>query len=529
MKKYRHREFLAHTAPCLTYGIITGTLVGILIFFFKLGAEHLEELSHHLYSTVGKNPLHIVGFFTGLTGLAAVMYYLHKLAPEVKGGGIPRSEGIMRGMLHFRFIRTFVGTMIGSLISFFCGLPLGSEGPSVLIGTAMGRMLEPSRNREAWNRYIMTGGACAGFSVATGAPLTAILFALEEVHKRITPMLILMASTTSLIAAYINQLLCSVFNMNPVLFDTDVLVPIALSETGYIFFLAVMIAIAVGIFDICVAAFTKFMKTMGKKIPSFIKLLVVFLATGAVGLIAPEALYGGRGIIFSLLSGETVLSVLVLLFVWRFAMMILTSNSGATGGIFVPTLAIGALLGALAAKVLIAIGMPEELFGTCVLLAMCAFMGGTMRAPLTATVFFIESTAQYTNIFFVGLTVFTVYFITTLFDRKPFYDMVLEDMFEQQNYGIKRRIVRFEAQISEHAFVIGKSVRDIMWPHGSIVTAIIRADRNRRMMDDEGEKKLYVGDTIVFHVQLYDEEEVTEYLYDLVGRDHEMQISEIQT
>ena len=42
---------------------------------------------------------------------------------------------------------------------------------------------------------------------------------------------------------------------------------------------------------------------------------------------------------------------------------------------------IDALLGALAAKVLIAIGMPEELFGTCVLLAMCAFMGGTMRAP----------------------------------------------------------------------------------------------------------------------------------------------------
>ena len=159
---------------------------------------------------------------------------------------------------------------------------------------------------------------------------------------------------------------------------------------------------------------------------------------------------------------------------------------------------------------------------------MCAFMGGTMRAPLTAAVFFIESTAQYTNIFFVGLVVFTVYFITTLFDRKPFYDMVLEEMFEQQNHGIKRRIVRFEAQISEHAFVIGKSVRDIMWPHGSIFTAIIRADRNKRMMDDEGEKKLYVGDTIVFHVQLYQEDDVTEYLYDLVGRDHEIKISELQ-
>ena len=527
MKKYKHREFIAHTLPCLTYGIITGTLVGTLIFFFKLGAEHLEELSHHMYNAIGNNPLHIVGLFSALAGMAAIMYYLHKITPEVKGGGIPRSEGIMRGMLNFRFIRTFVGTIIGSLLSFFCGLPLGSEGPSVLVGTAMGKMLEPSKNRKAWNRYIMTGGACAGFSVATGAPFTAILFALEEVHKRITPMLVLMVSTTSLIAAYINQLFCSLFNMNPVLFDTDVLVPITLSETGYIFLLAILVSLAVGLFDICVAVFTKFMKIQGKRIPSYLKLLIVFLLTGAVGLCAPEALYGGRGIIFNILNEQPLLVVLIFLFLWRFVMMILTSSSGATGGIFVPTLAIGALVGAIAAKILIAIGMPSDLFGTCVLLAMCAFMGGTMRAPLTATVFFIESTAQYTNIFYVGLVVFTVYFITTLLDRKPFYDMVLEEMFEQQNHGIKRRIVRFEAQISEHAFVIGKSVRDIMWPHGSIITAIIRADRNRRIMDDEGEKKLYVGDTIVFHVQLYDESEVTEYLYDLVGRDHEIKISEL--
>jgi hypothetical protein len=288
------------------------------------------------------------------------------------------------------------------------------------------------------------------------------------------------------------------------------------------------VSLAVGLFDICVAAFTKLMKKLGKKVPGYVKILVVFLLTGVVGLLEPEALYGGRGIIFSILEGNTLLSVLLLLFLWRFAMMIFTSNSGATGGIFVPTLAIGALVGALSAKLLIMIGMPTDLFGTCVLLAMCAFMGGTMRAPLTAAVFFIECTAQYTNIFFVGLVVFTVYFITTLFDRKPFYDMVLDDMYEQQNHGIKRRIVRFEAQISEHAFVIGKPVRDIMWPHGSIVTAIIRADRNRRMMDEEGEKKLYVGDTIVFHVQLYDEKAVTEYLYDLVGRDHEMKISELQ-
>ena len=208
-------------------------------------------------------------------------------------------------------------------------------------------------------------------------------------------------------------------------------------------------------------------------------------------------------------------------------MMILTSNSGATGGIFVPTLAIGALIGALAGKLLIFLGMSEELYGTVILLAMSAFMGGTMRAPLTATIFFIESTAQFTNLFYVAVAVFTVYFATEIFNRKSFYDAVLDDMVEVQNRGKKRKIVRYEVKVSDGAFVIGKAVRDILWPHTAIVTSITRANKNEKSMDNGGEKKIYAGDTIVIKIQLYDEEEVKQCLYNLVGRDYE--IKELET
>ena len=75
--------------------------------------------------------------------------------------------------------------IVNSYIAFFTGLPLGNEGPSVLIGTALGRGTNNLFNRTpAWDRYVMTGGAAAGFAVATGAPATGIIFALEEVHKR---------------------------------------------------------------------------------------------------------------------------------------------------------------------------------------------------------------------------------------------------------------------------------------------------------------------------------------------------------
>lgn len=523
MKKSERRAYLFHTLPAFLHGIAVGAVIGAFIFFFRYVAEGLVALSHTVYHAAQAHPAAALLLFAGLFLAALLMALIHRLAPSSKGGGIPRSEGILRGALSLRALPALIGTVVGSFISFFCGLPLGSEGPSVLAGTAGAHLLTlPTKDRAARDRYIMTGGACAGFAVATGSPLSAILFALEEVHKRFTPMLILVTSASVLSATAVNRVLCAAFGMPHTLFSIPDLPNLSMQDMGFVLLAALFVAVAVYLFDLAVSAFNHCMRHRLGFIPHLWRLVTVFMLTGVIGLFAVDALYGGGEIILSLLGGEIATERVLLLFLLRFGLIILISNSGATGGIFVPTLTVGALIGALSSQLFIAMGMDPSHAGLIILLSMSAFMGGTMRAPLTAAVFFVEVTAQYENLFFVTLAVFLVYLVTELVDRTSFYDIILEEMEKDKNAGKTAEIGRFEVRVSPDSFVIGKAVRDILWPHSAIVTAITREGADAPSMDNGGEKKILEGDTLIIKVTYYDEEELRARLIGLVGDAHKI-------
>jgi H+/Cl- antiporter ClcA len=511
------------------YGIICGSATGAFIFLFKFLAKKAEEVSHFIYSVAKTSPLYLVLVFVGLAVFALAMSFLHRKVPAVKGGGIPRSEGVLRGILSFDWLKTLVGTFVGSMFSFLCGLPLGSEGPAVLMGTSLGAMCgKMSKNRSTWSRYVMTGGAGAGFAVATGAPLSGILFALEEIHKRFTPMLVLTVSFSVVSATYVNQLLCQLFGINPNLFEIEAFGIIELSHVGYLLLLGVLIALAVGLFDWSIDFVSKICKKYKKILTSPIKLLCVFLLTGVFALCFSEGIYSGHHLILEVAETGKTFGVLFAILAVRLLMMLLVTGSGATGGIFIPTLAIGATAGALIAKLLVLIGLPNELFPFFVFLGMCAFIGGTLRAPLTAAVLFVEFTGQFTNLFFVALVIFTVTFITEIFNQVPFYDLTLENMEHEQNEGREAKISCFEMKVSENAFVVGKTVRDIMWPSSSVVIGIKRAEEKKDDMDNDGEKKLFVGDTVILRARYFDEEELKNLLFGLVGKEFEIHKTEIK-
>ncbi len=521
MKQRNYKEYLSHILPCLGYGLLCGAVTGGAIVLFRLAASYLEKLSRFLYATAKTNPLTIALTFAVLVGFALLSAALHKLIPEARGGGIPRSEGILRGLLPLRPLRTLLGTAAGSFLSFFCGLPVGCEGPSVLIGTSIGRLCGAgSGKRAAWSRYVMTGGAGAGFAVATGAPLSAMLFALEEIHKRFTPMLILSVSTSVLSATYVNRLLCELFGMSPSLFHFEALPSFSLSHAGYLLLLGLLIAGAVALFDLAIDAGDRITDRLKKRLPSWVLLIFVYVLTGVAALLLADSVYSGHAVIEGLTENTQTVAMLILLLVLRLLMMVLVSESGATGGIFVPGLAIGALTGALGAKLLLAIGMPPTLYTAAMLIGMCAFMGGTLRAPLTATVLFVELTGALSDLFYVALTVFAVNFITEALNQKPYYEQVLEDMEELHHKGQEPRIVRFEMTVCADSFVVGKAVRDILWPASSVVTGITAAGEDKQDLDHDGERKLNAGDTVILRCRLYDEEEVREYLYTLIGKEH---------
>lgn len=519
-----YKEYIYNILPCVWYGIICGSITGAGIFGFRFAAKKLEHLSEIIYTEAIESPFAVVGVFAALVAFALLMGFMQKRIPEMKGGGIPCCEGILRGVLSFRRTRTVYGTIIGSFISFLCGLPLGSEGPAVIVGTAIGGLCSgPNGSKSAWSRYVMTGGAAAGFSVATGSPLSAILFALEEIHKRFTPMLVLTVSMSVLSATYVNRLLCGIFRMSPELFSAHDLPDFELGNVGYLLLFSVIVAVAVGIFDASLGYFGKFTKKLKKIIPDTVKLIVVFIFTGILGFCFSHSVHSGHEIIENILSYGESFGLLFAVLAVRMIMMVLVTDSGATGGIFVPTLAIGALVGAIGGRILVFAGMPQEIFPTVVLLGMCAFIGGTLRAPLTATVLFIEFTCSCTNLFYVALVVFVVNFITAVFNQTPFYDRVLERLEENQNKGKTARIVSYRMKVSTDAFVVGKTVRDIMWPHSAVVVSVTRANHNDQDMDNDGEKKLYDGDTLILRLKLYDEKETLHRLRGLVGEQYQIE------
>ncbi len=509
--------------PCLIYGIFCGALTGAVIFLLKFAASRAESLSRLLYSYAGTSPLYIALTFASLIALALLMTLIHKKIPESKGGGIPRSEGVLRGLLSFKWLRTFIGTVVGSMISFFCGLPLGCEGPAVLIGTSVGGMcVSASKNRSAWNRYVMTGGAGAGFAVATGAPLSGILFALEEIHKRFTPMLVLTVSVSVVSATYVNRVLCSLFGISSTLFEIGFLGKFTLGSIPHLLLLGLLIAIAVAVYDASISLISRLTSRCKKYLTAPLKIVAVFIITGVLGFLFTDGIYNGHHVIEEILEHHKGALFLASLLIIRFVMMLLSTDSGVTGGTFIPTLAIGALVAALSSRLLSLIGLSDGLVGTVILLGMCAFIGGTLRAPLTASVLFVELTGQFTDIFYVALVVFTVNAITELIHLTPFYDIALENMVEEQNGGRKAVIAHFEAKIAPDAFVIGKAVRDVMWPNSTVVVSIKREDQSSDDMANDGEKKLFAGDTLVLRSRYFDEDEIVGLLHGLLGKDSDI-------
>jgi len=513
-----HKKIIATVLPCALLCALCGAVTGAVIFFFKLLASKLAEYSHSLYTLAVASPLTVLLLLLGVLFLAALMILLHRFIPEVKGGGIPRSEGILRGRLSAKPLRTFLGTFLGSMISFFTGLPLGSEGPAVLIGTSVGQLTgDVSGRKYAWNRYVMTGGASAGFAAALGTPLSGLFFALEEIHKRFTPMLVIATSVSVLSATFVNESLSSLFHISSRLFHMEDLAAFKLADTGYLLLFGVIIALAVCVFDASISLFHKLTEKIKHHVRPWVKIVFLFLLSGVLGLFFAEGIYSGHDTVHEAMLSSSPTLFLVLILAVRFLMMLLVTDSGVTGGIFIPTLAIGALVSALSGKLLLTLGMPEENFSVLVLLGMCAFIGGTLRAPLTASVFFLELSGQFSTAFYAIVVIFIVNLITELLGQKSFYDSVLEDIEETQNKGKTAYVGFFEMKVSPDAFVVGKAVRDIMWPPSAVVVSILRAESVEGDTDNDGEKKLYGGDTVVIRTRFYDEEELRKVLLALMG------------
>ena len=501
--------------PCLVFSAITGFLSAILITEFKIAVEWVIDLSLSAYDAVRANPIWIGALILGAAIIGFAASLILSRSHSCKGGGIPSSVAAIQGILSFRWLSGILLLPISALLTFLAGLPLGTEGPCVQMGTAVGngvmRGLGGDRHR-GWRRYIMTGGASAGFSIATASPISAIIFAMEELHKHFSPMLLSVASM-SVITAQLTARGLSAIGIGSLDFLT---IPEVEALPTALFFAPIIIGLISGISSIAFIRLyhliDRMMRIVLKRFSVRTVLPILFAAVSIVGFFFADALGSGHSLIHSLLSPGTAWYILILIFLGRAIGMMICNTAGATGGVFLPTLTFGAIIGSLCANAMISLGwIGEEYYLLMVVLGVTSFLGATSRIPLTACIFAIEALSGIGNVLPIVIATSVALLSVESSGLEDLTDKILEAKLHKITKGKRPFDVEAPLTVSLNAFVIGKELRDVLWPNSCVVVAFKRARPSKN------HSVISAGDMITVRYVTYDPATTAMEIRDLVG------------
>ncbi len=503
--------------PCFVLSAITGIFTGALIFLFRICAAFVIEKSDILYGFVRERPIFLPLLLLAAAALGGLSYGIMKLFPACRGGDAQTTITALRGFVPLKWFPNSVILFISALITYFSGVPLGEEGTSVQIGAAVGKgtvklFSHKKRSARAWDRYIMTGGACGGFAAATCSPLTAILFAFDEAHRRFSPMVFMASATATLSAFGVMQALCKLFSVEPRLF---VLTEPFVLPLQYLW-APVIVGVLCGLLAILFAkgytAVDNFLeKTLGK-IPSAVKIISAFVIIALFGFFSSELIGSGHNIIHHLVDGHTPLWYLLLMYlVVRSVVFLFVSSLEITGGLSVPAMAIGAIVGSLCAKAMTAIGIfPHEYAPVLVIVGVCAFMAATNRAPLNAITFGCEALFGFTNLISIVVGVAFAGIVIEPIGVTAFSDIVIEDKIHTAEHGKEIHTVDAHFTAMSNSFIAGKEVRDILWPANCAVLSVDKQNVESPVIQS--------GDVLHIRYKTYNPEDTYKTIESIVGR-----------
>jgi H+/Cl- antiporter ClcA len=475
--------------------------------------------SVYLYSFVRSNPLYLPLLLLGAALLGLAASRILSRSRSCRGGGIPTSVTAIRGIVSFRWVAGVFILPFSALLTFLCGIPLGTEGPCVQMGTAVGNSVVStvgSKKQTGWKRYIMTGGASAGFSVATSSPITAIIFSMEELHKHFSPLLLTVASL-SVISAQLTAELLSLLGLGSLgLFE----IPALSAMETKLFFVPLLVGLICGIVSIL---FTRLYRSVDRlvhavrsKLPIQIVFPILFTVIAAIGFFFADALGTGHGLAERLLRAETLWYLLLFTFLIRMLIMMVSNTAGATGGIFLPTIAFGAIIGSLTASGLIALGwINPEHYTLIVVLGITAFLGATSRIPITACVFALEALGGIHNVLSVIAATTVALLTVEMSGLEDFTDTVIQSKINAIHRGQKPTVIQVPLTVRPDSFVLGKEMRDILWPNACSIVSFERAPENR------GTVGIGEGDIITVHYETYHPDVASEEFRILVGEQSE--------
>ena len=496
------RRYESLRTSLILEGILVGIVAGLVSVLYRYGLEKADEIRNGMLALCTGNIARMIGWFVILVILAVLVSKLLHWEPMTSGSGIPQVEAEIAGYIRPSWWRVIVGKMIGGFLSIVGGLSLGREGPSIQLGSMAGKGISKKLGRfRLEEHFLITCGASAGLSAAFNAPLAGVMFALEEVHKNFSPMVLLSCMAASLVADYISN---SIFGMAPVFqFVVDDMIPLK----GYIYILILGVLCGVlGVFynKVLLASQTAYKKL--DFLPQTIKIMIPFLCAGVLGFAMPEVLGGGHGMITALYDGNMVLSTILVLLLVKFLFSMVSFGSGAPGGIFFPLLVLGAYVGgAYGTAIVDWFGFDRSFVANLIIIAMAALFSAIVRAPVTGIVLISEMTGSFSHLLSLSTAALIAYIVAEQMRSKPVYESLTERLLA----GRKVKVVKgspgvksiITSMIEEGSEADGCLIQDLGLPSACLVVSVTRGVQE---LIPRGNLQLKAGDLIATMVNEQD-------------------------
>ena len=457
-------------------GMAVGVLSGVVIVLFRLAISKAEEYMDILRKFASQKVFMAAAFFFIILALALFCALLVKKDGMICGSGIPQVKGEMIDRIETKWYRVLIFKFFGAVAAIGAGLSLGREGPSVQLGAMTGKGFSRiTRKLRTEEKLLMTCGAGAGLSAAFNAPLAGVVFSLEELHKNFSEEVLMSTMAAAITSAFVSRY---VFGLAPVFaVHTPQMLP--LKYYWLVILLGILLG-AMGVFyNFSIRKAQDFYGHIRDTLP---RIMLPFVFAAIFSLIYPSVLGGGSPLVESIAGNEIMLKSLLLLFVIKYIYSMLSFGSGAPGGIFLPLLVLGSVLGAsffdLSALFL---EIDNVYLANFVIFGMAGYFAAIVRAPVTGVILISEMTGSLSHLLTLSIVSLTAYVTADILGGRPIYNQLLDRILsnrviEQGRANVKRsrKKVLVETPVYFGAAADGIKVSDLSLPKGTLIVSLTR-------------------------------------------------------
>ena len=397
----------------LVLTLIIGAIVGLTVVAFIIVTE---RAGLRLYPANGAAWRRLI---TPIVGALITGYFLYRYFPEARGSGIPQTKTALFAGNGTISLRTVIGKFCCSSASLASGIALGREGPSVHIGAGIASVIARRlRLPPEKVKSLLPVGAAAALAAAFNTPIAAVLFSLEEVMGDLhAPLLgsVVLSSATSWMVLHL------------VLGDEPLFHVPAYHLVHPVEFAAyAVLGVVGGLVSVWFVKMLLWMRGRFLMFPAktaWLQPAAGGLVVGIFGWFIPEVLGVGYTYVGDALNGKMALEFMAVLAILKVIATTSSYASGNAGGIFGPSLFIGAMVGGMVGSVA-HIVMPQYTadVGAYALVGMGTTFAGIVRTPLTSVIMIFEMTRDYAIIVPLMISNLVSFYISYTLQRTPIYE-----------------------------------------------------------------------------------------------------------